>query len=113
MSLWTRAPHADVMSEQEVQRAWPRLVEALSRPAKMGEGVQRSAAMVRVADLLKEVALQGMSLDAAPYGSTVAHLIAGFGDGYTGLLNQVPTNSISCRASQPELAAIAAIRQAS
>ena len=77
------------MSEQEVRRAWPGVVNALSKPAELAEGARREAALLRAADVLGELALQGMSLDAAPHGYTVAHLLAGYGAGHVKLLNQL------------------------
>ncbi|KAL1524752.1 hypothetical protein AB1Y20_019635 [Prymnesium parvum] len=87
--LWTRAPHADVMSQQEVRRAWPELLSVLSKPAELPDGPRRSSAIARAADHIRELALQGMPLEAAPFGFALAHIFAGYGASHARLLNQL------------------------
>ena len=56
------------MSEQEVQRAWPGIVGALRKASELHQPTMRTrhvAAITQAADLLSELSLHGMPLDAA------------------------------------------------
>ena len=86
MPLYSRLKHAEPMSEIEVKRAWPSVVDVVRRPALARSPREREAAFAAMDSHLKELVERGFPLDAAPTGPTAASVVAGMGPTHLSIL---------------------------
>lgn len=89
MDVWKRLKHAEGMSQLEVKRAWPGVVDAVLRPALANSKGERDKEMKHMMSTLKEIIERGMPIDAAPFGPSLAHVVAGMGPTHIRLLSKL------------------------
>ena len=87
--VWRRLHHAEPMSEVEIKRAWPGVMDCIRRPALAATPRETKRATVEMLEYLRDLVERGFPLDAAPFGPSIAAVVAGMGPSYLPLLTRL------------------------